>query len=174
MKIRKAAAGDLDQIEAIYNRIHDLEESGVLTIGWIREVYPVRKTAVDSLDRGDLFVMEEAGTVVAAAIINQIQVPEYRSACWKHEAADDQVMVLHTLTVDPLYRSKGYGKAFVSFYEQYAKEQKCSELRLDTNARNSSARGMYDHLGFEEVGIIPCTFNGIPDVMLVCLEKHVG
>ena len=24
----------------------------------------------------------------------------------------------------------------------------------------------------EEVGIVPCVFNGIPDVQLVCLEKY--
>lgn len=87
---------------------------------------------------------------------------------------DNEVMVLHTLVVDPLERSRGYGKVFVAFYENYARQQGCAELRMDTNMINKSARKMYKKLGYEEVGIIDCVFNGIPDVKLVCLEKYLG
>ena len=30
---------------------------------------------------------------------------------------------------------------------------------------------IYNHIHDEEVGIVPCVFNGIPDVQLVCLEN---
>lgn len=173
MEIRKAQAGDVDKIESIYEHIHDEEERGVATIGWIRNVYPVRKTAEDALNREDLFVMVDEGQIVAVAIINQIQVPEYVNAEWKHAADDHEVMVLHTLVVEPKEKKKGYGKAFVAFYENYAKQHDCNELRMDTNARNERARKMYARLGYEEVGVVGCVFNGIPDVQLVCLEKHL-
>ena len=140
MKIRKAKESDIDQIEKIYDHIHDLEESGLITIGWIRGIYPIRKTAEDSLARGDLFVMEDENEVVATAIINQIQVPDYAEAKWKYDVEDNEVMVLHTLIVNPKHRAKGYGKAFVAFYEKYAKKTGCMELRMDTNARNENAR----------------------------------
>lgn len=81
-------------------------------------------------------------------------------------------MVLHTLVVDPFEKKKGYGKAFVSFYEEYAKQHNCRELRMDTNVINQRARKMYHNLGYQEVDIVPCVFNGIPDVQLVCLEKY--
>ena len=42
---------------------------------------------------------------------------------------------------------------------------------MDTNAVNTAARTLYKKLGYTEVGIVPCVFNGIPDVKLVCLEK---
>ena len=173
MIIRKAKQSDIDEIEKIYDHIHDLEESGSVTIGWIRGVYPIRKTAEDSLGRGDLFVMEDEQGIVATAIINQIQIPDYAKTGWKHEADDDEVMVLHTLIVDPEHKSRGYGKAFVNYYEEYAKKHGCNELRMDTNARNTNARAMYKKLGYEEADIVPCVFNGIPDVMLVCLEKRI-
>ena len=172
MNIRKAVRDDLDQIASIYDRTHDEEEAGNVTIGWIRNIYPVRKTAEDSLERGDLFVMEQDKDIVAVAIINQVQVPDYRYAAWKHQAEDDDVMVLHTLVVDPAGKGKGYGKAFVGFYEQYAREHGCRELRLDTNAINRTARKMYGKLGYEEIDIVPCVFNGISGVSLVCLEKY--
>lgn len=174
MEIRRAELKDIDAIERIYENIHDEEESGISTIGWIRNVYPVRKTAEDALDRNDLFVMTDEDNVTAAAIINQIQVAEYKYAAWKKAARAGEVMVLHALAVDPFQKNKGYGKAFVAFYEKYAAEQGCIELRMDTNSRNARARSLYKHLGYEEVGLVKCVFNGIPDVQLVCLEKYLG
>ena len=67
-----------------------------------------------------------------------------------------------------------FGKAFVAFYEDYAKEHHCLALRMDTNARNAGARNLYHKLGYEEIGIVSCVFNGIPGVELVCLEKYIG
>ena len=80
-------------------------------------------------------------------------------------------MVLHTLVVDPQAKGRGYGSRFVDFYESYALEHGCRYLRMDTNERNASARALYRNLGYREVPIVPCAFNGIPGVQLVCLEK---
>ena len=82
-------------------------------------------------------------------------------------------MVLHTLVVDPAYEGRGFGSAFVSFYEDYARSHGCPYLRIDTNARNVNARRLYARLGYREAGILPCAFNGIPSIQLVCLEKRV-
>jgi len=169
--IRKARAADISAIAAIYDRLHDAEEAGQAVIGWVRGVYPTQATARAALDRGDLFVMEQADKIVGAAIINQTQVPEYYGAPWQYPASDSEVMVLHTLTIDPNTAGKGYGKAFVAFYEQYARENGCRVLRIDTNQRNARARKMYAGLGYREIGIVPCNFNGIPGVGLVLLEK---
>lgn len=49
MEIMKAKEEHIDQIERIYDSIHDLEERGQTTTGWIRGVYPIRKTAEDAL-----------------------------------------------------------------------------------------------------------------------------
>lgn len=173
-EIRLAQPEDIDWVEEIYTHIHDAEESGQAMIGWERSIYPVRRTAEETLTRQDLFVLEDDGKIMAAAIINQVQVPEYREAVWKHDAAEQAVMVLHTLVVDPMENRKGYGKTFVLFYEEYAKMHHCPELRMDTNAMNQRARSMYHGLGYEEVDIVPCVFNGISGVQLVCLEKYLS
>ncbi len=174
MEIRRAQKTDIDSIAEIYDSIHTAEEQGQAVIGWIRSIYPVRATAEAALSRGDLFVMQDADRLVAAAVINQLQVPEYMDAAWKHAAADHEVMVLHTLVVDPLVKGRGYGRAFVAFYEDYARQNHCLALRMDTNVKNARARKLYQSLGYEEIDIVPCVFNGIPDVQLVCLEKYIG
>ena len=99
-----------------------------------------------------IFVYEENGTVLASAIINQSQVYAYKEGDWQYPAPTGQVMVLHTLT---------------------AASRSCPYLRMDTNAINTRARALYKSLGYREIRIIPCTFNGIPDITLILLEKKL-
>ena len=82
-------------------------------------------------------------------------------------------MVLHTLVIDPFVKGRGYGREFAEYYEQYALLKGCHYLRIDTNSRNTAARAFYKKLGYEEIGIVPCEFNGIPGVKLVLLEKRI-
>ena len=171
--IRKAATADLDAIERIYNELHQAEEDGLITTGWARGIYPTRKTAEEALERDDLFVLVKDGNVLGSGIINQIQVDVYAFAPWKYAAPDKQVCVLHTLVISPKAGRKGLGKTFVQFYEEYAAEHHCPELRIDTNERNQAARAMYKKLGYREVATVPTVFNNIPDVNLVLLEKHM-
>ena len=171
--IRKATAADIPAVAAIYDKLHTEEEAGRATIGWIRGVYPTQDTARTALQRDDLFVLEENGRIVGAAILNQTQVDAYRGGSWTFAAADAEVLVLHTLVISPKAARRGYGSAFVSFYEQYAKAHHCPFLRMDTNARNTRARALYKKLGYEEIAIVPCQFNGIDGVQLVLLEKRV-
>ena len=171
--IRKANDRNIEAVAGIYERIHDAEAAGLLTTGWLRGIYPTEATARAALSADDLFVLEDNGSIVAAARINRIQVPDYALVNWQYLATDDQVMVLHTLTVDPLRAGHGYGRAFLAFYEKYALQNGCPVLRIDTNARNVAARAMYARHGYIESGIIPTVFNGIPGVELVCMEKRL-
>lgn len=120
-----------------------------------------------------IFVYEENGTVLASAIINQSQVYAYKEGDWQYPAPTGQVMVLHTLTVSPAAGKRGIGISFVAFYENQAASRSCPYLRMDTNAINTRARALYKSLGYREIRIIPCTFNGIPDITLILLEKKL-
>ena len=173
--IRKATADDIPAIVDIYDEIHTREERGETTTGWLRDVYPVEQTAADSVARGDMFVQEDgSGRIVGTGIINQIQVDVYADGNWQYPAADNEVMVLHTLIISRKTEERGLGSAFLAFYEDYAKAHGCSFLRLDTNARNQAARRFYKKHGYTEIGIVPTTFNGIPGVDLVLIEKKLG
>ena len=173
MIIRKANANDIDAVAKIYDEIHDEIEKGTLTVGWERGVYPLRETAQNAFEKDWLFVAEDDGKIISAAIINQYQGPVYEEATWEFEAEEHEVMVLHTLVVSPYCSKKGIGTEMVAFYEEYAKQNNCPELRMDTNEKNTVARKLYKKLGYKEVSIIPCVFNGIAGVNLVCLEKRI-
>lgn len=169
--IRKATLKDLYQIENIYNLTHSIEEKGLTSIGWKRNIYPTRITAEDSINRDDMFVYEKDGQVVACAVINKIQVPEYINAEWQYLVPDDKITVLHTLVVSPDFKGQNIGKEMIDFYEYYAYQTNSPYLRMDTNSTNIFAREFYSKLGYKEVGIVDCNFNGIGNIHLVCLEK---
>ena len=172
-EIRRGTREDILEIGAVYDRILTEEEAGLASVGWVRGGYPTESTALEALEAGELFVMTEGGVLTAAARINRTQVPVYARAPWRWQAPAERAMVLHTLVVDPLYQGGGRGAAFVAFYEDYARERGCPFLRMDTNEKNAAARALYARLGYREAGIVPCEFNGIPGVGLVCLEKRL-
>ena len=172
MKIRKATTEDIPAISAIYDEIHDREAAGETTTGWLRGIYPTAETAEASVARNDMFVQEdEEGNIIGTAIINRNQVDCYVHGDWDYPASDDEVMVIHTLIISSKDGRRGSGHAFLEFYENYARENGCPYLRLDTNARNAAARAFYEKHGYKEIGIVPTVFNGIPGVDLVLIEK---
>lgn len=173
MIFRKASIEDLDRIEEIYNNIHLEESKGIVSTGWEKGIYPTRKTAEEAILNGDMFVAEDLGRIVAAAKIDQNQGKEYEEVNWEYKVDDNQIMVIHTLVVEPQFKGRGYGRSFVDFYENYARKENCLYLRMDTNEKNSSARALYKKMGYKEVEILPCVFNGIEGTNLVFLEKKL-
>jgi len=170
---RKATAADIDAIAAIYDRIHTAEENGENVTGWIRGIYPVRNTALAALERGDLFVLTKENRVIGSMVLNQRQDDFYALADWEYKVSADQVMVMHTLAIDPLVKGQGFGRQMAAHYEQYASKHGCRYLRIDTNIRNQAARNFYAKLGYREIGSQPCDFNGLLGVELMLLEKKI-
>lgn len=171
--IRKAIQQDIEGINKIYEAIIKKEEEHIFCVGWKKGVYPTADTAQKALHKNELYVLEDNNCIVASAIINQTQVPEYKNCNWAYQASDDEIMVLHTLVVDPEKSNKGYGKMFVEFYERFSVQSGAKYLRMDTNAKNLIARKFYKNIGYTEAGVVSCIFNGIEGVQLICLEKKL-
>lgn len=171
MQIRKANKGDIDAVAQIYDEVHTCEELGLLSVGWKRGTYPTRQTAEEAVQRDDLFVAFENDRVIAAAVLNHLQVDCYAQGDWQLQATDKEVLVMHTLVVSPSVGRKGVGRQFVAFYENYARQLGMKALRIDTQTCNQVARSLYHKLGFDERGVVECQFNGISSVQMVLLEK---
>ncbi|WP_253289399.1 GNAT family N-acetyltransferase [Clostridium sp. MSJ-8] len=140
MEIREATKNDIDSIEKIYENIHDEEEKGLTTIGWIRNIYPTRKNAEDGLERKDLFVMEDEGKIVATAVINQIQVDEYKYALGLNYAKEifgsDKVSLgvfENNESAYYCYKATGFEDVYQDVIEKYTvmgEEWNCLELSI--------------------------------------------
>lgn len=173
MKIRKAESYDLQSVDKIYNEIlTKCEETGT-SIGWVMGIYPTLDTATKAFNNQSLFVMEDESEIVGAGIIDHVQFDSYRQVKWSYDVSDNDVMVFHTLVISPTHSGKGLGTQFVKFYEDYALENGCIHLRMDTNVINKDARRLYKKLDYTEVGTTTCTFNGIEGITLVLLEKKL-
>lgn len=172
--IRKATSNDIDSVAEIYQKIHNLEASGKVSIGWNSRVYPIRETALYAVKADTLYVMTINGKVVASAIINQEQPSAYSSVEWSFPAPDDKVGVLHTLVVDPDFGKRGLGKAFVAFFENHCKEQDYAVVRLDTQVKNTGPFNMYLNMGYKLAGICDTPFQNLPyNVELAMFEKKL-
>ena len=171
--IRKAELKDIEAIASIYENIITLEEAGKYTTCWVRGVSPTENTALNALSEGTLYVMEEDGIVVGSAIINQKSADGYDRAAWKIPASMEEALMIHTLAISPKATHKGYGEAFIRFYEDMGKERGLKALRLDTNEKNIKSRPFYKSLGYTEVDIVKSNFNGVGIVNLVCIEKEI-
>lgn len=171
--IRRSTEQDIAGVAEIYGKILEREPDNPMT-GWKKGIYPTEQTALEAHRNGELFVMVAGRELVAAAIINHKQVREYADCEWSFSARDDEILVLHTLVVDPGQSGKGYATDFVRFYEAEGVQRDCRVLRLDTNAINAAARKLYQKLGYREAGIVSCDFNGLDRIRLVCLEKDLN
>ncbi len=123
--IRRARAEDVDAAARIYEALLDREEAGQGATNWKRGVYPTRETARRAQEAGWLYVREDgAGGICASMILNHEQPPCYLGADWRVPAAPENVLVLHTLCVDPACAGRGLGREMVRFALSHLRGQR--------------------------------------------------
>ena len=172
--IRRARAEDVDATARIYEALMDREEAGQGATNWKRGVYPTRETARRAQEAGWLYVREDgADGICASMILNHEQPPCYRDADWQVAAAPENVLVLHTLCVDPACAGRGIGREMVRFALSHARETGMRAVRLDTFEGNAPARALYAGLGFRLAGRADVLHEGVIPETLVLFEKEV-
>ena len=122
LQFRKAEEKDIERIWQIYLENHIEEEAGKAVIGWNRNIYPTKATAEAALMRDDLFVLEDESGVMGTAVINQEQMDVYPLGNWQYDAADEEIMVLHTLVISTKASRKGYAKQMLKLMLEECKK----------------------------------------------------
>lgn len=74
------------------------------------------------------------------------------SSYWSNEDGGN-IIVLDELFVDPLYRNKGYGKAFLVWLEEEFKD-KAACITLEVLSTNTLAKSVYEKDGLIEDGFV--------------------
>lgn len=173
--IRKATSTiDVENVANIYDRIHNQEESGIVSIGWRRGIYPTMQTALDAFDNDNLFVLCINDRVVASAIINQEQPGGYSNVEWQYQSEKNKIGVLHTLVVHPDFSGQGLGKAFVTFFESYCRDMGYEVVRLDTQVKNVRPFKLYPKLGYRLASIRKVPFLDLyEEIELAIFEKDL-
>lgn len=151
MIIRRGKAEDLPAIQAFYAEVVPTIELAVTS--WVPGVYPSVETAEKAIEMQTMFVALIDDKVVGSVILNHEADEEYKELSWHNpQLSADKVLIVHTLMTSPSHRKQGIAVQLLNFAIDFAKEQKCQAIRLDTFAANQPARQLYEKLGFRNCG----------------------
>ena len=139
-RIRSAELADLDALVEIENRCFDSDRLS-------------RRSFRHLLTRGRAatLVAESGGVVVGYVLV-----------LFSHGTLHARI---YSLAVDPAARGLGLGRDLVEAAEDAAKDQECSEIRLEVRKDNVEAIGLYESLGYRRFGVLADYYDDHEDAL---------
>lgn len=157
MQFRRTCDCDVDRIMDI---LADGRASlAALGIDQWQGGYPHRDAIEADVARGDSYLVEDGGNVVATAMIgfagerdyDRIEEGAWLTSC---TSADPSYCVVHRVAVDAGYKGKGAASHLLSCAEDLARERARVSVRIDTHPGNGPMRRLLEKNGYRECGII--------------------
>ena len=113
---------------------------------WIKNIYPSIDTALKAIDLSQLFVCYDSNDIVSGTVIlNNQSDKEYENITWSTPELDpNQILVIHTLIIDPKKLNQGIASAMINFIKEFGKSNSMVTIRLDTNFKNTPAQKLYE------------------------------
>lgn len=124
MLFKKANLEDFHMIKQFYWDLIDEMSDQNDKIGWKKGIYPTDSFLQESLDRGELFVLEEGGGLCASVLLNSACNEGYAGVTWIIECGENEILVPHALAVSPSRQGKGIGRYFMEEILKLAKTEK--------------------------------------------------
>ena len=155
MTIRKGTVFDADAAGDIYTKARKgMKEAGIDQ--WQGD-YPSRESFLKDVESGIAYAAEEDGRIVAvsALIIGSDRTYDKIDGKWK---TDNNIYgVVHRISSDPEYRSRGIASAFFELIKEMCLEAGVGSVRCDTHRDNKAMQHTLLKNGFEYCGIIICS-----------------
>lgn len=159
MIIEKGTVNNIDELEILYNNLNDYLEAHVNYPGWIKHIYPVRETAVSGIEADNLFVLKIDGVIAGSVILNHEPENAYDKVKWMLEADYKDIIVIHTLVVNPQFMQRHIAWQLMKFAEEYGIKQNVRSIRLDVSVHNIPAIALYEKLGYNYIGTVDLGLN---------------
>lgn len=167
MNIVEAGPADIGDICAVLLDCRlDLEARSLLQ--WDAH-YPSRSFVSDAVARKTQFVFFDGGRIDGVVVLDEVQVPEWRTVTWGVQAPP--FLVVHTLAIAPRCQGRGYGGRLLRFGETMASEHGYSSIRLDVSSENVEALRFYERQGYVLCGQVRFAFKPIGHQVYFCYEK---
>ncbi len=151
MNLTAARIEEYDGILEFYDQIIDSFADAEYAPKWEKGVYPSRELIFNSIKNKELYYAGERSDRKACVILNHKYNEEYQSAEWSVDAADEELLVIHTLGVHPGYAGQGVATQLVQAVIEMAKDQNIRTIRLDVLEGNLPAECVYTNAGFQYV-----------------------
>lgn len=117
-------------------------------IGWKKGIYPTDAFLRESLERGELFALREAGELCGCVILNSACNEGYQGAPWSVDCPAGEVLVPHALAVAWRRQGTGLGRHLVEEILNHARAAGKKAVRLDILGTNTAAERLYNGCGF--------------------------
>ena len=165
MNFQKASVTDFHMVRKFYwNVIDDIHRNNVKNenLGWKKGVYPSDSYIQSSLIKGELYTLTEKNLLYACVILNREHNEGYHNCAWSIDCDPNDVLIPHTLAVDPALQGKGIGKIVVENIRKIAKKEQKRAIRLDVLGACKAAEYLYLSCGFQfvEAKIMYCEDTG--------------
>ena len=152
--IRESTYADMDALLSIFEKAR----ATIATLGidqW-QNGYPSAEVIEGDIERGESFVVEENGSVVATFVILKTEEPTYRNI-YEGEwltGKDGSYTAVHRFTITPDARGRGIAAEMLNFAACKALAAGKRSLRIDTHEGNAVMRRMLEKNGFQYTGIV--------------------
>ena len=174
MEMRQAVAQDLQAILDLYHEASDAMIGTPYDCCWRRDIHPSDEFLAYFVDKGDMTIAVDGGELAAAVGIDHDLGHDYGALPWLIDAPDEQVAVVHLLTVQHGYRGQGLSRELLRASLDRARAKGMRTARLAATANNLPAIALYASEGFVTVGegtqdVGPEDNPLVPFVVMECL-----
>lgn len=152
VQLIKACENDFDRLEKFYNFVIDNTETMAKCCRWIYGLHPRADMIMDYIKEGAMYYTEEDGKMLSAVAVTPYQSEDYRTVKWAEglkELANDEVVTVHILAVNPDYQKQGIAASTMEAVKLLAGEMEKKAVRLDALDTNYPAQRLYESLGYE-------------------------
>ena len=140
-----------------------LEQQGIFQ--WT-DHYPTAQTVALDIAEGTLFGLKQEGICTGIITLNTEQEEAYKTIDWQDKG--ENILVIHRLAVRPDYQQQGIATRLMDFAEEYAQQQGCTSIRLDSYSGNTNSIAFYHKRGYADRGRVNFPGRELP---FVCFEK---
>ncbi|OZY86445.1 GNAT family N-acetyltransferase [Cellvibrio mixtus] len=128
--IRRATKDDAEAIANLYRELNTLSPVSVS---------PERIDAVANSDNTYLLVCDDAGEIIATALV---------CLCQDVMFENQPFALVENVVVRADCKREGIGKNMMDYIEAFCLEQDCSKIMLQTSSGNQNARDFYTTMGY--------------------------
>lgn len=149
-----------DDVDAVYAVIEQARARiASLGIDQWQSGSPSRESVAGDVARGEGYVMERDGEIVATAMLTSSGERTYdriEGDGWISSSTSDDpaYLTVHRFAVSDKACGKGCAKAMLRHAEELARDAGMDSVRVDTHAGNAPMRGLLSRCGYAECGTI--------------------
>lgn len=151
MQLRKASTEEFEMIRDFYWNLIDKMKDREDTVGWKKGIYPTDRLLRESIEDGNLYVVDGKNGILASVILNSLWNEGYDGLPWSIDCLREEILVPHALAVKPEVQGKNIGKKVVQDIIDIAKAEGRKTVRLDILGGNIAAERLYTKMGFQYV-----------------------